>query len=84
MIAASEIEEQLLAFARREVFAPHLGVTAETDLIQAGFDSMSLVRLLLFVETTYGLWVPQSEITSTTLLNLRTLALTVSRLLHEK
>ena len=84
MMEAGEIEDALLAFARREVFAAHVAVTAETDLIQAGFDSMSLVRLLLFVETTYGLWIPQSEITSATLRNLRTLALTVSRLLHER
>jgi hypothetical protein len=59
-------------------------VSAETDLLAAGFDSMSLVRVLLFVETTYGLWLPQSEITAATLRNLRTLALTVCRLLHDK
>src|SRR5689334_1714500 len=62
MIEPTEIETKLLDFVQHEVFAPDAGVTAETDLIGAGFDSMSLVRVLLFVETTYGFWLPQSEI----------------------
>ena len=84
MIEAREIEAELLAFLQREVFAPQVVVTPETDLVAAGFDSMSLVRLLLFVETTWGLWVPEKEINSSSLSNLRALAATVSRLLHER
>lgn len=84
MIEAREIEAELLAFLHREVFAPQVVITPETDLVAAGFDSMSLVRLLLFVETTWGLWVPEKEINSTSLSNLRALAETVSRLLHER
>lgn len=79
-----EIETELLAFLRREIFAPETNLTPETNLIAAGFDSMSLVRLLLFIETHYGLWIPESEITNATLLNVRALAATVARLLHEK
>ena len=82
MIEASEIETELLAFLQREVFAPGVVVTAETDLIAAGFDSMSLVRVLLFVELTYGLWIPESEINAVTLRHVRALAATVTRLLH--
>src|SRR6267142_569149 len=83
MIEPSAIETELLAFVQREVFAPDVAVTAETDLIAAGFDSMSLVRVLLFVELTYGLWIPEREINGLTLRNLRALAAMVSRLLHE-
>ena len=82
MIQESEIETELLGFLQREVFAPEVVVTAETDLIAAGFDSMSLVRILLFVELTYGLWIPEREINAVTLRNLRTLTGTVARLLH--
>ena len=82
MIQESEIETELLGFVQREVFAPEAGVTAETDLIAAGFDSMSLVRILLFVELTYGLWIPEREINAVTLRNLRALTGTVARLLH--
>jgi acyl carrier protein len=84
MIAATEIEAKLLDFVRREVFAPDAGITAETDLIGAGFDSMSLVRVLLFIETTYGFWIPQSEINAAALQNIRSLAATAARLLHER
>jgi len=35
---------------------------------------MSLVRLLLFIEKTYGLWIPEGEITGTALSNARALA----------
>lgn len=78
-----EIESKLLEFVRCEVFAPEVQLTAETDLIGAGFDSMSLVRVLLFVENTYGLWLPQNEINAVTLQNIRSLAATVARLLNE-
>jgi acyl carrier protein len=84
MIEATEIENQLLAFVRREVFAPEMNVTVDTDLIAAGFDSMSLVRVLLFIETNHGMWIPESEINAASLQNLRTLAATVAKLLHER
>lgn len=77
-----EIEASLLDFLRREVFAPDLELNVETDLVAAGFDSMSLVRVLLFIETTHGFWMPQSEINAETLRNTRSLAATVLRLKH--
>lgn len=80
----AEIESELLGFLRREIFAPEVALAPETDLIASGFDSLSLVRMLVFVETTYGLWIPESEITSAALKNVRSLAATVSRLLHER
>jgi acyl carrier protein len=84
MIEATEIETKLLDFLKREVFAPEVVVTPETDLIAAGFDSMSLVRLLLFIETDYGFWIPESEITGDALSNVRALATTIARLLNER
>ena len=84
MIPTQEIETQLQAFFQREVFAPEVVLTPETDLVAAGFDSMSLVRTLLFIETTYHLWIPESEITGDALRNLRALSATVSRLLNER
>ncbi len=80
MDTACEIESSLLDFMRREVFAPDLELTVETDLIASGFDSMSLVRVLLFIETTHGFWIPQGEINADTLKSIRSLAATVVRL----
>lgn len=84
MTDAKEIETELLGFLRREVFAPEAALAPDTDLMAAGFDSMSLVRLLVFVETTYGLWLPEGEINGDTLRDVRSLAVAVHRLLHEQ
>jgi len=82
MVEPQKIETELLAFLQREIFAPETALTPETDLIAAGFDSMSLVRVLLFVETQYGFWMPEGEINGATLKNVRGLAATVARLQH--
>jgi acyl carrier protein len=84
MIQPSEIETELLAFLRRDIFPPETKLDAETDLVAAGFDSMSLVKLLLHVETKFGQWIPESEITNETLGSARSLAATVARVLNEK
>jgi acyl carrier protein len=84
MIEAQEIETKLLDFLKREVFAPEVVVTPETDLIASGFDSMSLVRVLLFIEQRYGFWIPEGEITGDALQNVRALAATAARLLNAR
>jgi acyl carrier protein len=84
MAEQHELEAQLITFLKREVFSQQLELTVETDLIAAGFDSLSLVRLLLFIEKSYGLWIPESEITPETLQNVRTLSAAVIALLHAK
>jgi len=84
MIVTAEIETKLIDFLKREVFAPDVVVTPETDLVAAGFDSMSLVRMLVFIETDHGFWIPESEITGPVLQNVRTLAETIARLLNAR
>lgn len=83
MIDPQQIETQLLAFLRKEVFSPQMTVGPDTDLIASGFDSLSLVRLLLFIEKTYGKWIPERQITTETLQNVRTLSVAVAGLLNE-
>lgn len=84
MIESQEIETKLLDFLKREVFASEVVVTPETDLVAAGFDSMSLVRVLLFIEESYGFWIPEGEITSDALQNVRALATTTTRVLNAR
>jgi acyl carrier protein len=84
MIEPSTIETELLAFLGRDIFSPETKLDAETDLVGAGFDSMSLVKLLLHIETKYGRWIPESEITNEALANVRSLAAAVARVLNEK
>ena len=80
----THVQARLLEFLRGEVFSPQTAVSGDTDLIASGFDSVSLVSLLLFIERTYGLWVPEREITEATFKNTRTLAAVVVRLLDER
>lgn len=84
MIEAQAIESKLLDFLKREVFAPGVAITPETDLVASGFDSMSLVRMLVFIETDYGFWIPESEITGEALQNARALAATITRLINAR
>jgi acyl carrier protein len=84
MIEEKDVQAPLLGFLRGGVFSALEGVTEETDLIASGFDSLSLVSLLVFIEKTFGLWIPQSEITETNLKNTRALAAVVVRLLNER
>ena len=84
MIEPQEIETKLLDFLKREVFAANVVVTPETDLIASGFDSMSLVHVLLFIEQSYGFWIPEGDITGDALQNVRSLATTAARLLNAR
>jgi acyl carrier protein len=84
MIQPAEIETELVAFLRRDIFSPETNLTADTDLVAAGFDSMSLVKTLLHVETKFGKWIPEGEITNEALANVHALAATVAKVLNEK
>ena len=84
MSQPTEIEARLLEFLRQGVFSSQIAVTEETDLVASGFDSLSLVSLLQFVEKKYGLWIPESEINEAALKNVRSLAALIARLLNER
>jgi acyl carrier protein len=84
MTSQKEIESLLLEFLRQGVFSSQITVTEETDLVANGFDSLSLVSLLQFIEKKFGLWIPESDINEETLKNVRCLAALIFRLLHER
>ena len=50
------------------------------DLVEAGFDSLSLAKLLLYIEEKYGFWIPEGEITPEALKNVNTLSELVLRI----
>jgi methoxymalonate biosynthesis acyl carrier protein len=83
MSQPTDVKARLLEFLRGGVFSAQTCITEETDLIASGFDSLSLVSVLVFIEKTYGVWIPQNEITETNLKNARSLAAVVVRLLNE-
>lgn len=84
MNESAQIQIQLLEFLRREVFSAQAVISEDSDLIAFGFDSLSMVRLLQFIEATYGLWIPEGEITEAAFKSTRALAAVVVRLLDER
>ena len=74
MRTQSEIEQRLLDFLRREVLRGQPDLNLDTDLVAAGFDSLSQVSLLLFVEREYGTWMSERDIQVEVLRNIRSLA----------
>ncbi len=84
MSEPAEVQSRLLEYLRNGVFNAGIQITDDTDLVANGFDSLSLVSLLVFIEKTYGIWIPQDEITETSLKNIKSLAALVIRLLNER
>ena len=84
MMEPAQIQARLIDFLRQGIFSPQTVVTEETDLVANGFDSLSLVALLQFIEKEFGLWLPENEINEATLKNVRALAAVIVRLLHER
>lgn len=57
----SNYETQVLTFIREE--RPDLTITAETELMEAGvLDSIALVKTIQFLEATFGISIPDSDI----------------------
>lgn len=78
-----QIESDLIEWLRAEIFDERAALGPETDLLAAGFDSMSLVQLLLHVEKLYNLWIPEGMITEDALKSVRTLAALIAGLLNK-
>ncbi len=70
----AELEAELIAWLAREIFDSSIELSPQTDLLAAGFDSMSLVRLLVFIEEKYGTQVAEDEVTEEVLRDVRSLA----------
>ncbi|MFO8111306.1 MAG: phosphopantetheine-binding protein [Desulfosalsimonadaceae bacterium] len=73
------IETALLDFVRREIYDPSLAVDANTHLIEAGLDSFSLLKILVFVEKKFNLRIPEAEINEERMCSVQN----ISRLIHE-
>lgn len=57
-----EVKSRLLEFLRSEIFDPSVQIEEETDLIEAGLDSLSLLQILMFVQSSFNLRIPEAEI----------------------
>ncbi|MFH2064256.1 MAG: acyl carrier protein [Pseudomonadota bacterium] len=62
-----QIKEQLVFFLQNEIFDSSIRIDPDTDLFETGFDSFSLVKLLVFIEKKYKLRIPEEKLTEDTL-----------------
>lgn len=73
-IRLQQVESMLLDFMREEIFDAVVALDEQTDLLQAGFDSLALLRLLNYAEQHLGLRIPESQITEHRIRTVRNLA----------
>ena len=57
-----EIASALTAFINTSIMAKGHPVAHDQDLEQAGVDSMALLKILLYIEATFGFWIPDEDL----------------------
>lgn len=73
------ITDELLGFINTEIMAQCRPLDGGANLEQAGVDSMALLQVLLFIERTWGFWIPDHELTDDVVSTPRKLAAHVHR-----
>jgi acyl carrier protein len=78
-VTREEIEQRIFDIVRHDILSVDESFTKESNLIEAGLDSLALTQLMLAIEESTGVWVDESLLTEETLTNVKTL----SALVHE-
>lgn len=72
---------EIQAFLTKEVIDPKVALTSSTRLIEEGLiDSLSIVALLNFISSRFGVEIPLDELTEENLQSLEAIAALVERL----
>ena len=66
----SEIIQNILGFMKNEMFDSSIDLKPDTNLFESGFDSFSLMKLLVFIEKKYNIHVPEEAITESNMQNI--------------
>ncbi len=61
--ALENLDQQLVTLVSERLLETQPGFGAESDLYEAGLDSMALMQLLILVEEEYGVSIPESALT---------------------
>jgi len=69
-----EIATALANFINTRIMASGHPVQPDDDLEMAGVDSMALLKILLFIETEYGFWMPDEDLVKENIASVRALA----------
>ena len=59
---AAEVAAAITGFVNANIMARGHPVAADDDFTIAGVDSMGLLKVLLFIEAEFGLWIPDEDL----------------------
>jgi acyl carrier protein len=76
---AARVTSTLTAFVNAHIMARGRPIEPADELEAAGVDSMGLLKILLFVESEFGFWMPDADLLAENVSSLRALASYVSR-----
>ena len=61
--ALDRLDQQLVTLVSERLLETQPGFGADSNLYEAGLDSMALMQLLILVEEEYGVSIPESALT---------------------
>lgn len=61
--ALDSLEPQLVTLITERLLETQPGFDADSNLYEAGLDSMALMQLLILVEEDYGVSIPEADLT---------------------
>jgi D-alanine--poly(phosphoribitol) ligase subunit 2 len=61
-VSVDAVEATLLEFVTKDILLRKEPIGRDVDLFDAGFDSLSLSRVLVFVEQRFGVVVPDQDV----------------------
>jgi len=64
----------LATFINTSIMARGRHIRADDDLEAAGVDSMALLKILLFIESQFGFWMPDEDLVEANITSPRALA----------
>ncbi len=74
MLQIDQIKGELVSFLKNEIFDSSIALETDTDLFESGFDSFSLVRLIVFMEKRFRIHIPEENITEEVFRNINSLS----------
>jgi acyl carrier protein len=77
-LPTEEVVHALLTFVNTEVMASGRPIGPADLFDGAGVDSLALLRILVFVESTFGVWVPDEDLLEGNVGSIQALGLYVS------
>ena len=74
-----ELEQKIFDIVREDILQVDDTFTPQTNLVEAGLDSLALTQLMLAIEESTGVWIDESLLTEETLASVVSLSALVHR-----